>query len=116
MDQARALLLEGPADGPGAGSGGLGAARPAASGRKDRDAKVVQAVTGLASADPFRTLGIMGYGSPLSRMSLKRDAPLFARSAPLTLTRPWEAEGVSRRTWGRWRDASDRRTTQVSQD
>ena len=79
-----------------------------------RDAKVVQAVTGGQSTRSVAR----DHGLRLSTVQnvLKRDAPLFARSAPLTLTRPWEAEGVSRRTWERWRDASDRRTTQVSQD
>ena len=72
---------------------------------KERDQAIVQAV---GSGQSIRSVA-RDHGLRLFTVQnvLKRDAPLFARSAPLTLTRPWEAEGVSRRTWERWRDASD---------
>ena len=75
---------------------------------RERDQAIVQAVTGGQSMRSVaRERGIRLY---TVQNILKRDAPLFARSAPLTETRPWELEGVTRRTWERRRVASDQRT------
>ena len=79
---------------------------------KERDQAIVQAVvSGQSTHAVAREHGV--DQSTIVRV-VGRDAPLFACPAPLTLTRPWEAEGVSRRTWERRRDASDARTKQVS--
>jgi hypothetical protein len=79
---------------------------------QDRDRAIVQAVTGGQSQR--QVAREIGLDEKTTRHIMDRDAPLFARSAPLTVTRPWEAEGVSRRTWERRRDASAERTKQVS--
>ncbi len=79
---------------------------------KERDQAIIQAV---GSGQSIRSVA-RDHGLRLFTVQnvLKRDAPLFARPEPLTLTRPWEAEGVPRRTWYRRRGTSDQRTTQVS--
>ena len=79
---------------------------------KERDQAIIQAVAGGQSMRSVAREFEVEH-STVVRI-LGRDAPLFARPAPLTLTRPWEAEGVSRRTWERHRDASGARTKQVS--
>ena len=79
---------------------------------KERDQAIIQAVV---SGQPMRSVAreFEVEHSTVVRI-LGRDAPLFARPESLTVTRPWEAEGVSRRTWEYRRCASGARTTQVS--
>ena len=79
---------------------------------QERDQAIVQAVAGGQSMRSVAREFEVEH-STVVRI-LGRDAPLFARPEPLTLTRPWEAEGVTRRTWERRRVASGARTTQVS--
>ena len=79
---------------------------------QDRDQVIVQAVAvGQSMRSVAREHG-MDHKAIVK--ILQRDAPLFARSAPLTLTRPWEEEGVSRAQWYRRNETSGDRTTQVS--
>ena len=75
---------------------------------QDRDQAIVQAVTGGQSMRSVAQDHGVEY-STIVRI-VARDAPLFARELPLTETRPWEAEGVTRRTWERRRVASGART------
>ena len=73
-----------------------------------RDQRLVQAViAGQSTRSAARKYGV--DQSTIVRI-LARDAPLFSRSAPLSVTRPWEAEGLSRRQWYRRQGTSDART------
>ena len=79
---------------------------------QDRDQAIVQAVIGGQS---MRSVAReRGLHHRTVEKIVDRDAPLFACSAPLTETRPWEAEGMSKRSWYRKRGTSGDRTTQVS--
>ena len=79
---------------------------------QERDRAIIQAVTG---GQPMRSAARdHGLTHTAVEKIVAREAPLFARPAPLTATRPWEAEGVPRRTWYRRRGTSGNRTTQVS--
>lgn len=73
-----------------------------------RDQAIVQAVT---AGQSMRSVA-REYGVDHKAVThiVDRDAPLFARSAPLTVTRPWEAEGISKRTWYRRRGTNGERT------
>ena len=71
---------------------------------KERDRAIVQLA--LAGESNSAIARVIGVDRKMVRHVLRRDAPLFGRPAPLTETRPWEAEGVSRRTWERRRVAN----------
>ena len=80
---------------------------------QERDRAIVQLA--LAGTKQRAIARVTGVDEKMVRHVLRRDAPLFDRPAPLTETRPWEAEGISRSTWERRRrDANSERTTQVS--
>ena len=75
---------------------------------KGRDQAIVQAVvSGQSMRSIAREYGL--HHRAVEKI-VGRDAPLFARSTPLTLTRPWEAEGVSRAQWYRRNETSGDRT------
>ena len=79
---------------------------------KERDRAIVQlALAGESNSTIARGIGV---DRKMVRHVLRRDAPLFGRPAPLTETRPWEAEGISRAQWYRQRETNWERTTQVS--
>ena len=79
---------------------------------KGRDQAIVQAVvSGQSMRSIAREYGL--HHRAVEKI-VGRDAPLFARSTPLTLTRPWEAEGISRAQWYRRNETSDQQTKQVS--
>ena len=79
---------------------------------QERDQTIVQAVTGGQSQR--QVARVFGLSHTAVEKIMERDAPLFARPAPLTATRPWEAEGISKATWYRQRETNGNRTTQVS--
>ena len=79
---------------------------------QERDQAIVQAVTGGQSTR--RIAREHGLSHVAVRKIVAREAPLFAQPAPLTETRPWEAEGMSKRSWYRKRGTSGNRTKQVS--
>ena len=69
----------------------------------DRDAGIVEAVTveGRSMRTVARTHGLTAGAV---HHIVQRDAPLFASAQnTLTAARPWDAEGISRRTWYRRR-------------
>ena len=74
----------------------------------ERDQAIIQAVT--VGQSQRQVARVFGLSHTAVEKIIERDAPLFARHAPLTATRPWEAEGISRRTWERHRVASGNRT------
>ena len=79
---------------------------------QERDRAIVQlALVGESNSAIARVTGV---DEKMIRHVLRRDAPLFGRPAPLTETRPWEAEGISKRTWYRRRGTNSERTKQVS--
>ena len=79
---------------------------------QDRDQGIVQAVvSGQSMRSIAREYGL--HHRAVEKI-VARDAPLFARPGPLSETRPWEAEGVSRAQWYRRNETSGDRTTQVS--
>ena len=79
---------------------------------QDRDQAIVQAVvSGQSMRSIAREYGL--HHRAVEKIAA-RDAPLFARPGPLSETRPWEAEGVSRAQWYRRNETSGDRTTQVS--
>ena len=79
---------------------------------QERDRAIVQlALAGESNSVIARVIGV---DRKMVRHVLRRDAPLFGRPAPLTQTRPWEAEGISRAQWYRQRETNWERTTQVS--
>ena len=73
-----------------------------------RDAGIVQAVTGGQSQRQVARTFSLDHRR-VARI-IERDAPLFARPEPLTATRPWEAEGISKATWYRRRETNGDRT------
>ena len=73
-----------------------------------RDAGIVQAVTGGQSQRQVARL--FGLSHTAVEKIMERDAPLFARPEPLAATRPWQAEGISKRTWYRRRGTNGNRT------
>ena len=79
---------------------------------QERDRAIVQLA--LAGESNSAIARVIGVDRKMIRHVLRRDAPLFSRPAPLTETRPWEAEGKSKRTWYRQRGTNWERTTQVS--
>ena len=79
---------------------------------QERDAGIVQAVTGGQSQRQVARL--FGLSHTAVEKIMERDAPLFARPAPLATSRPWEAEGISKATWYRRRETNGNRTKQVS--
>ena len=80
---------------------------------QERDRAIVQLA--LAGTKQRAIARVTGVDEKMVRHVLRRDVPLFDRPASLTETCPWEAEGISRRTWERRRrDANAERTTQVS--
>ena len=79
---------------------------------RERDRAIVQLA--LAGTTQRAIARVTGVDEKMVRHVLRRDAPLFGRPAPLTDTRPWEAEGVSRAQWYRRRETNAERTTQVS--
>ena len=73
-----------------------------------RDQIIVQAVT---SGQSMRAVArAYGVDEKSIRKIMDRDAPLFAGPTPLTETRPWEAEGLSRAQWYRQCETSADRT------
>ena len=75
---------------------------------QDRDQAIVQlALSGESSRAIAQEYGI---DQKTVLRIVNRDAPLFTRELPLTETRPWEAEGLSKRTWYRRRGTSEART------
>ena len=79
---------------------------------QERDRAIVQLA--LAGESNSAIARVTGVDEKMVRHVLRRDAPLFGRPAPLTETRPWEREGISKRTWYRQRGTNSERTTQVS--
>ena len=79
---------------------------------QERDRAIVQLA--LAGTTQRAIARVTGVDEKMVRHVLRRDAPLFGCPAPLTETRPWEAEGVSRAQWYRRRETNAERTTQVS--
>ena len=73
-----------------------------------RDHAIVQLA--LAGESNSAIARVTGVDEKMIRHVLRRDAPLFGRPAPLTETRPWEAEGISRRSWYRKRGTNSERT------
>ena len=72
---------------------------------RERDQAIVQAVTaGQSMRAVARDHGLRLYAV---QSIVDRDAPPFSRPEPLTVTRPWEAEGISRRQWYRQHGTSD---------
>ena len=75
---------------------------------KERDRAIIRAVTaGQSMRSVAREYGL--HHRTVEKI-VRREAPLFARSAPLTETRPWEAEGISRAQWYRRDETSGDRT------
>ena len=75
---------------------------------KERDRAIVQlALAGESNSAIGRVTGV---NEKMVRHVLRRDAPLFGRPAPLTETRPWEREGISKRTWYRQRGTNSERS------
>ena len=69
-----------------------------------RDGAVVQAVLeGETFAAVARRDGVSEF---TVRRIVSRDVPLFAQPQPVSQARPWEAAGVSQRTWYRARPGS----------
>ena len=79
---------------------------------QERDRAIVQLA--LAGTKQRAIARVIGVDEKTIRKILRREAPLFVRPAPLTETRPWETEGVSRAQWYRRNETNADRTKQVS--